>query len=59
MQNELVQMADLVVESGLAVAALFRCAEFIFEKGVVLGADDGEVVTHDGEGIRDRRDGVN
>lgn len=46
MQDELVQMASLVAEAGLAVAALLGRAEFVLEERVVLGADDGEVIRH-------------
>lgn len=53
MQNKLVQVPQLVAEAGLTIAALLGCAEFIFKEGVVLGADDGEVVAHDGVGGRD------
>lgn len=48
MQNQLVQMAQLVIEARLAVTALLRCAELVLEEGVVLSADNGEVVAHDG-----------
>lgn len=45
-QNELVQVTDLVAEARLSVAALLRGAELMLKQGVVLGADDGEIVTH-------------
>lgn len=47
MQDNLVQVSHLVGELGLAIAALFGGAEFVFEEGVVLGAYDGKVVAHD------------
>lgn len=50
MQNELVQVAELIRESGLSIAALLGRAEFVLKEGVVLGADNGEVVAHDGRG---------
>lgn len=46
MKNELVQMTDLVTEARLAVAALFGGTELMLEQRVVLGANDGKVVTH-------------
>lgn len=52
MQDELVQVLDLLVEARLAIAALLGCAELVLEKGVVLGADDGEVVAHGGAVVR-------
>ncbi len=46
MQDELVQVAQLLGEARLAIAALLRRAELVLEQRVVLGADDGEVVAH-------------
>lgn len=45
-QYELVQVTSLVREARLPIAALLRGAELVFEEGVVLGANDGEVVGH-------------
>ena len=45
-QDQLVHMPHLVGEARLAVAALLRGAELVLEEGVVLGADNGEVVAH-------------
>lgn len=45
-QDELIEVAGLVREAGHAVAALLRGAELVLEEGVVLGANDGEVVRH-------------
>lgn len=45
-QDELVQVASLVAEAGLAIAALLGRAELVLEEGIVLGADDGEIVRH-------------
>lgn len=45
-QDELVQVAGLVREARLPIAALLGGAELVLEEGVVLGADDGEVVGH-------------
>lgn len=45
--DELVQLSRLFGEARHAVAALFAGAKVILEERVVLGADDGEVVTHD------------
>jgi len=39
-------VAGLFAEAWLAVVALLGGAEFVFEEGVVLGADYGEVVAH-------------
>lgn len=47
-QDELVQVADLVGEAGLPIAALLGAAKLVFEERVVLGADYGEVVAHGG-----------
>lgn len=46
MENELVQVARLLGEAGLAIAALLARAELVLEERVVLGADYGEVVAH-------------
>lgn len=56
MQNKLVQVSELVCESGLPIAALFRCTEFVFKEGIILGANNGKVVAHYGRCIRDRRE---
>lgn len=45
-QDELVQVAGLVREARLPIAALLRGAELVLEEGVVLGADNGKVVGH-------------
>lgn len=45
-QDELVQVADLLVEARLAVAAGLGGAELVLEEGVVLRPDDDEVVGH-------------
>lgn len=45
-QHQLVQVPHLLGEARLPVAALLRGAELVLEEGVVLGADDGEVVAH-------------
>lgn len=45
-QDELVQVAGLVREARLPIAALLGGAELVLEEGVILGADDGEVVGH-------------
>lgn len=45
-QDELVQVAGLVREARLPIAALLGRAELVLEEGVVLGADDGKVVGH-------------
>ena len=42
-------MSHLVGELGLAIAALFGGAEFVFEEGVVLGAYNGKVIAHDSD----------
>lgn len=39
-------MPDLLGEARLSISALFRCAKLILEKGVILGADNGEIVAH-------------
>lgn len=61
MENELVQMTQLVREARLSVTALLGCAELVLEEGVVLGADNGEVVAHGDRGtgltICDQRKG--
>jgi hypothetical protein len=44
--DELVQMPGLVAEARLAVAALLGGSEVIFEQGVVLGANYGEIIGH-------------
>jgi hypothetical protein len=49
-EDELVEVADLVVEARLAVAAGFGGAELVLEEGVVLRPDDDEVVRH-GRGV--------
>lgn len=46
MEDELVEVPGLLRKSRLAVAALFRGAELVFEEGIILGADYGEVVGH-------------
>lgn len=46
MKDELVQVSHLLGEAGLAIAALLRGAELVLEQGIVLGADNGKVVTH-------------
>lgn len=45
-KDELVQVSHLLGEAGLAIAALLRGAELVLEQGIVLGADNGKVVTH-------------
>lgn len=45
-QDELVQVAGLIREARLPIAALLGSAELVLEEGVVLGADDGKVVGH-------------
>jgi hypothetical protein len=45
-QDELVQVAGLVREARLPIAALLGGSELVLEDGVVLGADDGKVVGH-------------
>jgi hypothetical protein len=44
--DELVHMPCLLGEPRDAIAALLRGAELVLEEGVVLRADDGEVVGH-------------
>lgn len=45
-EDELIQVSDLFVEPGLAVASLLGGAELVLEERVVLGPDYGEVVGH-------------
>lgn len=46
MQDELVEVADLVAEARLTVAALLRGAKLVLKEGVILSADDRKVVAH-------------
>ena len=44
--NELVHMSCLLCEPRNAISSLFCGTKFIFEEGVILGANNGEVIRH-------------